>query len=73
MAKYSPLQEAILQAARYRNDGNMEKAMEMLKELKAAEYNDSTHSLHFFFFDRETAARWNKALSSNTRKMNLTE
>ncbi|KAF1333494.1 Rxlr effector protein, partial [Globisporangium splendens] len=52
--------EAILQAARYRNDGKMEETMAMLKDLKAAEYNDSTHSLHFYFFDRSTAAKWNK-------------
>uniref|UniRef100_K3XCM9 Uncharacterized protein n=1 Tax=Globisporangium ultimum (strain ATCC 200006 / CBS 805.95 / DAOM BR144) TaxID=431595 RepID=K3XCM9_GLOUD len=32
--------EAILQAARYRNDGRMEETMAMLKDLKAAEYND---------------------------------
>ncbi|KAF1336461.1 hypothetical protein FI667_g293, partial [Globisporangium splendens] len=36
--------EAIFQAARYRNDGKMEETMAMLKDLKAAEYNDSTHS-----------------------------
>ncbi|KAF1326320.1 Rxlr effector protein, partial [Globisporangium splendens] len=52
--------EAILQAARYRNDGKMEETMAMLKDLKAAEYNDSTHSLHFYFYDRSTAAKWNK-------------
>ncbi|KAF1324670.1 hypothetical protein FI667_g9589, partial [Globisporangium splendens] len=52
--------EAILQAARYRNDGKMDETMAMLKDLKAAEYNDSTHSLHFYFFDRSTAAKWNK-------------
>ncbi|KAF1336553.1 hypothetical protein FI667_g242, partial [Globisporangium splendens] len=52
--------EDILQAARYRNDGKMEETMAMLKDLKAAEYNDSTHSLHFYFFDRSTAAKWNK-------------
>uniref|UniRef100_K3WT49 Uncharacterized protein n=1 Tax=Globisporangium ultimum (strain ATCC 200006 / CBS 805.95 / DAOM BR144) TaxID=431595 RepID=K3WT49_GLOUD len=34
--------------------------MAMLKDLKVAEYNDSTHSLHLYFFDRSTAAKWNK-------------
>jgi hypothetical protein len=52
--------EAILQVARYRNDGRMEETMAMLKDLKAAEYNDSTRSLHLYFFDRSTAAKWNK-------------
>lgn len=53
--------EAILQAARFRNDNKMDEIMAMLRDLKAAEYNDSTHSLHFFFFDRETANKWAKA------------
>ncbi|KAF1316144.1 hypothetical protein FI667_g15611, partial [Globisporangium splendens] len=52
--------EAILQAARFRNDGKMEETMAMLRDLKAAEYNDSTHSLHFYFFDRSTAAKWDR-------------
>ncbi|KAF1336801.1 hypothetical protein FI667_g2, partial [Globisporangium splendens] len=52
--------EAILQAARFRNDDKMEETMAMLRDLKAAEYNDSTHSLHFYFFDRSTATKWNK-------------
>ncbi|KAF1334886.1 hypothetical protein FI667_g1527, partial [Globisporangium splendens] len=52
--------EAILQAARFCNDGKMEETMAMLRDLKAAEYNDSTHSLHFYFFDRSTAAKWDR-------------
>ncbi|KAF1321087.1 hypothetical protein FI667_g12097, partial [Globisporangium splendens] len=52
--------EAILQAARYSNDGKMEETMAMLRDLKAAEYNGSTHSLHFYFFDRSTAAKWDR-------------
>ncbi|KAF1336039.1 Rxlr effector protein, partial [Globisporangium splendens] len=38
----------------------MEETMAMLRDLKAAEYNDSTHSLHFYFFDRSTAAKWDR-------------
>ncbi|KAF1332039.1 hypothetical protein FI667_g3867, partial [Globisporangium splendens] len=52
--------EAILQAASFRNDGKMEETMAMMRVLKAAEYNDSTHSLHFYFFDRSTAAKWDR-------------
>ncbi|KAF1313221.1 hypothetical protein FI667_g17582, partial [Globisporangium splendens] len=61
--------EAILQAARFRNDGKMEETMAMLRDLKAAEYNDSTHSLHFYFFDRSTAAKWDKMTIPSRRQL----
>uniref|UniRef100_K3WC38 Uncharacterized protein n=1 Tax=Globisporangium ultimum (strain ATCC 200006 / CBS 805.95 / DAOM BR144) TaxID=431595 RepID=K3WC38_GLOUD len=37
--------EATLQAARFRKDNKMDEIMAMLRDLKAAKYNDSTHSL----------------------------
>ncbi|KAF1322124.1 hypothetical protein FI667_g11570, partial [Globisporangium splendens] len=63
------IMEAILQAVRFRNDGKMEETMAMLRDLKAAEYNDSTHSLHFYFFDRSTAAKWDRMMIPFRRQL----
>ncbi|KAF1314917.1 hypothetical protein FI667_g16394, partial [Globisporangium splendens] len=63
--------DAVMQATRHRGT-NTEKIFEMMKAIKAAAYNPATHALHFFFYTREEAAKWNGlALSFRMQTLKL--
>jgi len=49
--------EAVMQAVRHRG-GNADNVYQMLNELKAAAYNPATHAIHFVFYTRDIASKW---------------
>lgn len=51
------LVDAVMLAARARG-GDTTKVYAMLRDIKVAAYNPATHALHFVFFTREAASKW---------------
>lgn len=69
----SRLVEAVMQAVRHRG-GDVEHIYQMMKALKAAAYNPATHALHFFFYNREAASKWDGlALPFRTQLIRLVD